>query len=139
MTISTTAEKTQRVQFWGRYRNLPVDPAVAHVRTVFTQGQCHSFARALHRLTGWPLYVLGRPDPDKQRTSASELGDHVVCRHPDGRFVDIEGAWSPGEKWKGCSVEMPRSERTVQRLCWDKQDVWAAMPFARKILEEVLK
>jgi hypothetical protein len=66
-------------------------------RTVFTRGQCHALAYALHAQTGWPIHLLtyDRVDPpvDDDDDLPLESWDHAVVRHPDGRFVDINGAW----------------------------------------------
>lgn len=51
----------------------------------FTEGDCHIFARALHKLTGWPIHTFGRRDHPYG-------GDvHAFCVLPDGRIADIEG------------------------------------------------
>jgi len=50
-------------------------------KTVFTRGQCHSLAVALHDLTQWPLYSIGGT-PDSP--------DHILVKTPKG-FVDIQG------------------------------------------------
>lgn len=56
-------------------------------KEVFTRGQCHALALELHRATGWELYGAYS---EHQKEYGGTPG-HVVVRHPDGHFVDIEG------------------------------------------------
>jgi hypothetical protein len=66
----------QLVQF-----ELPEDGKLSpQLRWVLTNGHCHSFALALHRLTNWP--IVGRIRHGKV--------EHVFCQMPDGRLVDAE-------------------------------------------------
>ena len=53
-------------------------------RYVFTRGQCHSLALALHEATGWPIFGDFVSEYD-------DTPDHVFVQAPDGRFVDVEG------------------------------------------------
>lgn len=49
----------------------------------FTCGDCHIFARALNKLTGWPLHGFINDD--------GEPDVHAFVVRPDGKAVDIEG------------------------------------------------
>jgi hypothetical protein len=51
-------------------------------RTVFTQGQCHAIAIALHNLMGWAIVLL--------YVGGSDSGWHFVAESPWG-LVDIDG------------------------------------------------
>ncbi len=62
----------------------------------YSWGQCHVFAVALHRLTGWPIHlVLDDGDPywvdpnDDQNWIASTV--HAFCVDDQDRFWDIKG------------------------------------------------
>lgn len=48
----------------------------------FTEGDCHIFAAALEKLTGWPLHCF---------TYQGAPSDHAFVVRPDGKAVDIEG------------------------------------------------
>lgn len=48
----------------------------------FTQGDCHVFAAALHRLTGWPIHAF------------DDYGEpilHAFVMTPDGQAADVMG------------------------------------------------
>ncbi len=51
----------------------------------FTEGDCHVFAAAVHRLTGWPIHVFNDE-------GTPYLHAFVVA--PDGKAVDIMGVRS---------------------------------------------
>jgi hypothetical protein len=130
------------VPFWGDRNRLPVDPDDPEVQYTFSNGQCHSLALALHRLTGWPLRVLCRrygsePSDD---LLAARSGIHVVVEDPTGRFVDIDGPWNPKAPanwaWEH-TIPVPVSSRAVRRLGWDRIDSRAALPFARAVLQNM--
>ena len=132
--MSDNPAKRAVVVAWGDRHALPVDCEDQFVIEAFTTSQCHSLARAIHRLTGWQLCVMGRVEGP-----VAEAGDHVVCRMPDGRLVDIEGAWDQNDRWKHMRAVTPVSESTVRRLGWDGQNIRAAMPFARQVVEKVTR
>lgn len=119
-----------------------------HAEIVFTQGQCHSFARALHELTGWQLAVgcysgerwthpggpviVTRPIPKHD-------GDHVVCITPDGQIADVYGLTdreSFMRRW-GFAELVEVAESTVKRLGWYRQNIRAARPFAAAVLTRI--
>ena len=127
--------KTQRINYHGFTRILPIDLDDKRVIDTFTTGQCHSLARAIHQLTDWPLCVMGYA----KGGSIADAVYHVVCRAPDGRLVDVYGAWNQGEQWKNMAFVKLVSESTVRRLGWDVQDIRAAMPFAKRIVEKITK
>ncbi|MBG7704860.1 hypothetical protein HCJ76_44065 [Streptomyces sp. MC1] len=73
----------------------------------FASGQCHALARALSRVTGWPMAVLISDEcvyDGDQCTYADDAYSglcscrfqHVVVERPDGALVDIRGAFHPG-------------------------------------------
>lgn len=123
-----------RVRLWGSTLILPDDISNEGVVHCFTRGQCHSFARALHKLTGWQLAVLCH-----HKGSVSRTGDHVVCITPDNKLADITGVWEQGTKWLSLNVLVKVKPSTVQKLGWDQQDIRAAMPYARNFLKRYQK
>lgn len=112
-----------------------VTPGVLDHRAhhAFTCGQCHAFALALHQLTGWPLYLLCHDEDDPM-----DSWTHVVVRHPDGSYIDIDGASEDlPEAWGAYAV--PTNKSTVYRLP-DRVvpiRVKAAEPFARAVLAQL--
>lgn len=73
-------------------------------RDVFSKGNCHSFALAVAKLTGWELcakfYREGNPIPG-----------HVFVKTPDGKYFDVEGLHDPEafmKLWnnRGCRGEI---------------------------------
>lgn len=55
----------------------------------FTTGDCHFFARAINKITGWPICAF--VDSKEEKPSF-----HAFIRGPDGRLGDIEG-WGSKE------------------------------------------
>lgn len=51
----------------------------------FTEGDCHLFARALNKLTGWPIHAF-ICDPEDDYPDL-----HAFCVTPCGRAVDVLG------------------------------------------------
>lgn len=57
----------------------------------YMEGDCHAFAVALARRTGWPLAAL--VDDGRRYTPGSDFPTiaHVVVRSPDDRLLDVRG------------------------------------------------
>jgi len=124
------------VNFWGNKEHLFKD--ITHRKTIqcFTQGQCHSLARAIHKLTGWQLAAMCHSE-----SCGTATADHVVCIHPSGDYVDIHGRWKPGTHFAFLKYVVPVSDDEVRqfkrRYNWDSQNVRNAMPFAREVLRKI--
>lgn len=94
-------------------RRLPVtlneeDGYLAIVDT-FTTGQCHTFALAMHDLTGWPMLMLAE-DADWSPDTWGYWA-HVVVRTPDGGYIDIKGRGDdPEEDWDCSAFPLTRDE-----------------------------
>ena|ERR1039458_5288966 len=76
----------------------------------FTRGDCHVLARAIHRLTGWPMHVFWKDGP----------GGHTFILTPTGLALDIEGLHDLGEictKWR-CLEHRAISWRRLQIEGW---------------------
>lgn len=71
----------------------------------FTCGDCHILARAIQRLTGWPIHcgISGRKHPDW----------HAFVLTPDGRAVDVRGVQTPAECLRGYQ------KRAHREFSWD--------------------
>lgn len=96
---------------------------------VFTAGQCHSLALALHKLTGWEIRGFGVGPYNEPHHCA------VYCPELK-RYVDIDGDWVV-PRWKdtgSLTREKIRGFATYFPACPTK-----AMPFARSVLRKLNK
>lgn len=78
----------------------------------FTCGDCHIFARAMNRCTGWELQTF---------YNGSEPDGHAFVVTPDGRRVDIEGAWTPSahdKAWDGKGTAAPCRYSILKEYGW---------------------
>ena len=97
----------------------------------FTRGQCHSLALAMHRLTGWELYGLYKPNELRRGGTPS----HTVVRSPDGEYIDIGGNTAL-EEWREYYPDAkPVAVTEAQVLGFEhidyvKPNIKAAMPYA---------
>jgi hypothetical protein len=97
----------------------------------FTRGQCHALALALHRLTGWQLYGLYKPN---ERGTPS----HTVVRSPDGEYIDINGNNALKDWREYYPAVKPKAVTEAQVLEFEnddyvKPDIKAAMPYAKAL------
>ena len=123
----------RKVYRWNRPEWVPVDPSDRRTKHTFSAGQCHSLAFALNKLTGWPLVLLSQDEDDPRQW------EHCVVQAPDGRFVDIDGAWELGESsWDDLSpIEIgtcPKDVLYYIRGSMDEVNVPKALPFAKAVL-----
>lgn len=63
------------------------------------------------------------------------FGAHVVCQRPDGKYVDIHGAWTHEERWGIWKHVIPVTEQEVKKIGWDSQNVRNAMCYARRVVK----
>ncbi len=67
----------------------------AQIERIFTCGDCHHLARAVHELTGWPLVAGSFIGIEEFDVAVSVDGrrpaGHAAVRHPSGKLLDIEG------------------------------------------------
>lgn len=73
--------------FEDRAFDLEVGSLDETAKYVFTHGQCHSLALALHEATGWDIVGVGY----------GGTPDHVGVLSPRGRVLDITGYVSPDD------------------------------------------
>ena len=109
----------------------------------FTQGQCHSFALAVHQLTGWTLAAIafdtsefGREDIYSGERDAEPA--HILCLTPDGQLFDIHGTGARRNLQRAPAHRVqPTDEARVRSLqTYLKPNLEAALPFARTLLEK---
>ena len=111
------------------------------IKRVFIYGNCHSFALAVHKLTGWPLLGVFRPSDMRDG-----MPSHVIVEDPLGRYVDIEGFRYPQEfeeDWHATSIKPVNPwhirawirRRNKTGSGYRPTRVKDSMPFARKVLE----
>ena len=65
----------------------------------FNQGDCDLFARAMHRVTGYPIVVIKgwQEEDDWDDDGETELVDepyHVMVQLPNGKFRDADGEYT---------------------------------------------
>lgn len=74
----------------------------------FNFGDCEIYAIALHRLYGYPLYVVNgyykEPDWDEEMGWTAYLDEpcHVVVKLPNGKYLDANGETSEEKLKKDC-------------------------------------
>jgi hypothetical protein len=127
--------------FYGhRYVAITPDSDPSDVETVFSCGNCHSLALAIHKMTSWPLYGIYHPINDN-------VANHVFVKTPTGNFVDIQGEQTPEEfsrKWVGTIQPITRKQisdwvraRRNNQIGYIPPRTKAAQPYAEKVLEKV--
>lgn len=60
--------------------------------TIFTEGDCHTLAMAIHRHTGWPVHAFIRDN--------GEADVHAFVKMPDGMYLDVLGVKSEKQMWE---------------------------------------
>lgn len=101
----------------------------AKAKKVFTQGQCHALALAVHELTGYQLVGLYSYYEDPEYNTPA----HVVVRMPNGSLLDIEG---PGceSRWPNDAIEVTKEDvLEFQNRDYLEPNLEAARPFARTL------
>jgi hypothetical protein len=101
----------------------------------FSNGQCHSLAIALHKLTNWPIYGIC------DWSNSTDDPGHIVVKNPrNGGFVDIKGYGAVGrwrKKWGPVTVHLLTVDQVKHFDTYLKPVVAKARPFAKKILEQI--
>jgi hypothetical protein len=66
--------------------DVPLYPHLTpYIENIFTHGQCHALAVALHEILGWPIYgIFDSWGPDKTTY-------HYMLQCPRGGFADVTG------------------------------------------------
>lgn len=112
--------------YWG---DITLGVLDDRARRCFTMGQCHAFAIALNRATGWPILLF------------DGWGGHVVVQHPSGRVVDIEGFKEPEDvaNFYGDTVEEHTEDSLREALdgSWYALRVEEAETFVAPLLESI--
>ena len=99
---------------------------------VFTMGQCHSLALALHQLTGWDIVLQGTRDPVADPMSWI----HAAVRHPAGPLLDIRGLDPEPFPETGAERTAPPEFLADGPLPTFPVNIDAALPFARTLVRD---
>ena len=116
--------KSQFAEHWLP-RPIMGEPLTEQAKFVFVSGQCHAFAIAIHKLTGWQIVAdedfLGRAK------------GHILVRMPDGKGV-IDATDEVLEDHASFQVitreDLMRAYKNGYRE-WIYPNVRAALPFAK--------
>lgn len=89
----------------------PSGHSIDELREFYRDGQCWYLALVLHRLTEWPIVVMG------QHGNSGTLRDlefnHAACLNPAGNIVDIDGehtALAAMSRWGGAVIELAETD-----------------------------
>lgn len=102
---------------------------------VFTTGHCHSFALAVNKLTGWPIYGVC------DKTNKVNDPGHCVNRNPKtGGYLDVKGygairRWR--KNWGPLTIHPLTAEQAKKLYSYVGPNVSAALPFAKKLLKQI--
>lgn len=124
---------------WGQVQEARVNKAgniTKKVKTVYSSGQCHALALALHELAGLPLVGLygDGDDFDEEMGEGYSTPMHTAVRLPSGTVLDIKGI-DAQLRWR--ATVLPLSEKEVrgfEKRDYLPPDVEAAKPFAKTLL-----
>lgn len=96
MAFPTGIDLVELHETWENDR-ASLSAATSNDIATYCHGECHVFAVALHRLTGWPIHVV--VDNDEHHWDSEEDDDdflpvvvHVLCEDPDGNLWDVRGS-----------------------------------------------
>jgi hypothetical protein len=150
----TKAAKTNVVEYFGGWdrqktRLNKEGNITPMARKVFTNGQCHALALALHEEAGLPLVGFWTPQ-DTYNPENEDEGDwnyrhstpsHCGVRLPSGAVLDIDGPgaecrWSDSHQAEVYPVTMD------EMLSYEERDylepnIEAAKPFAKTLLAQL--
>lgn len=138
-------QETCTVEYWGAKTEIPKGKITKKVEAVFTMGQCHALALALHEETGWPLAgtfrigvdldddneVIYAPNGTIQRTPS-----HVVVLSPYGP-VDIKGI---SDSFQGIERIIPISKEHVmhfKEIDYLEPNLAVAQEYVKPVLRKV--
>jgi hypothetical protein len=122
----------EAVQMEGVFYPIQVTPGKidANACEVYSFGQCHALALALHQETSYPIVAC-----------LSEEGnpDHYAVQLPDGRILDIEGAKEAEEVLEYGETLKPYTskelERDVEKYQLNSPNLEVARSFVEPLLE----
>jgi hypothetical protein len=96
-----------------------------HIDYDFRQGDCDLYAVALHRLYGYPLYVVrnyypnGEYEPDEEDYNLYGIDTeecHIVVKLPNGNFLDSDGEISEKKLIKQCLFGNKIGKIKIERI-----------------------
>ena len=98
--------------------------------TVFSQGQCHSLALAIHKLTGWRIIGAGGPDPNSPW--------HCLVYHPTRKgYIDIKGFREHHGQRRVVNKRLPLKTINKGMDKYLPLQVEDAIPFAKTVLRDL--
>lgn len=110
------------------------------IEDVFTSGNCHSFALALHALTGWELMGM-------YRGGETDMASHVFVKNEKGNFVDVTGERTPEEfyrEWRGEFKSITKNDIdswvekfNTEGMGYIPARVKDTLPFAKRLLKAI--
>jgi hypothetical protein len=100
----------------------------------FMQGSCYQLAKALHDITGWPMYAYW---------DGAEYDIHVFVETPTGTYLDINGEHTKDQmlaRWAMWSTDIRLvTDYATQLAWWDNDNPhFDSMPRAREVAEELV-
>lgn len=103
-------------------------------KKVFTQGQCHALALALHESKGWVMvsFFLGNENPEYDSPG------HVVVRSPKGEMIDIQGIGAD-VRWGHRVAQKVEVTPDDIKTYTSKGYLAPNLPVAREFVEPLLK
>ncbi|GAG62391.1 unnamed protein product [marine sediment metagenome] len=109
---------------------------------MFCRGYCPEFAIALHRLTGYPIYVFNEIETFEFEDDGNLLEEedinyllaHVAVKLPDGRFMDARGIRSEQEIGMNILGSDATPLPNYKLLPYSEDDLYAE----QEIVEEVI-
>lgn len=129
----------------GRYELDTADGITPDAEEVFTRGQCHALALALHEaLPGSKCVGI-----DWESYWNAGTPDHVLVKLEDGRFLDVLGIYEDtgalGMQWGHCDAQPVDVDDILAAMpdedgdpCYWEPDLDAARAYAPLVIAEYL-
>jgi hypothetical protein len=96
--------------------------------SAFKFGDCWLLASVLNKLTGFPIYAIGKPKYSSENLLAKDsLWDHVFVELPNGQFLDIEGVADKetlSKNWTFSGGEVFYVGEKFDELVWDQAPIF---------------
>lgn len=108
------------------------------VISVFTSGHCHSFALAMHKLTGWKMVAVCLPGEYIDVPTVDEAPSHVMVQHPSGKYVDIHGFRDPHTDYPSVRRMASVSRKDIMGFRgYYSPNIKIAMPYVHTVLSKI--
>lgn len=110
---------------------------VWNVRQLFTAGQCHALALAIHEKTGWPLVAVWYSSMPEDINDYHDCPSHYMVQTPEGELLDITGTFEECDLdhrgWEYTTVDSNHADTWIGRS-YLKPD----MDIARQFVDSVV-